>query len=200
MAKRSIGIFFDMRQFTTMRTRNADRWRTGWQAFCKPGNPDRTCNITWRGFKWRRFLVSLCHQTKRTRIMKTKKDIITEIENVFSKDPNKEIDIRNTGVSFVNKRYGLHGTILCLVEGTIMVRLNKDSNVYWKANLSERKKEELVSLMTCIGKDWFFETRVTEKERSNDFSFFLFRKSVRQQWIGMRPEKSRRDSESTSSS
>lgn len=85
--------------------------------------------------------------------MKTKKDIITEIENVFSKDPNKEIDIRNTGVSFVNKRYGLHGTILCLVEGTIMVRLNKDSNVYWKANLSERKKEELVSLMTCIGKD-----------------------------------------------
>lgn len=90
---------------------------------------------------------------KRTRIMKTKKDIITEIENVFRKDPNKEIDVRNTGVGFVNKRYGLHGTILCLVEGTVMVRLDKDSNVYWKANLNERKKEELASLAACIGKD-----------------------------------------------
>lgn len=85
--------------------------------------------------------------------MKTKKDIITEIENVFRKDPNKEIDVRNTGISFVNKRYGLHGTILRLVEGTVMVRLDKDSNVYWKANLNERKKEELVSLLACIGKD-----------------------------------------------
>ena len=85
--------------------------------------------------------------------MKTKKDIIAEIENVFRKDPNKEIDVRDTGISFVNKRYGLHGTILCLVEGTVMVRLNKDSNVYWRANLKERKKEELASLMACIGKD-----------------------------------------------
>ena len=85
--------------------------------------------------------------------MKTKKDIIAEIENVFRKDPNKEIDVRDTGVSFVNKRYGLHGTVLCLVEGTVMVRLNKDSNVYWRANLEERKKEELASLMACIGKD-----------------------------------------------
>lgn len=85
--------------------------------------------------------------------MKTKKDIIAEIENVFRKDPNKEIDVRDTGISFVNKRYGLHGTILCLVEGTVMVRLNKDSNVYWRANLEERKKEELASLMACIGKD-----------------------------------------------
>jgi hypothetical protein len=87
------------------------------------------------------------------RTMKTKKEIITEIENVFRKDPNKEIDVKNTGVSFVNKRYGLCGTILCLVEGTVMVRLNKDSNVYWKANLNEKKKEELVSLTACMGKD-----------------------------------------------
>ena len=85
--------------------------------------------------------------------MKTKKDIITEIENVFRENPNKEVDVRDTGVGFVNKRYGLHGTILCCMSGTVVVKTNKGYDVYWKANLNERKKEELTALLACIKKD-----------------------------------------------
>lgn len=84
--------------------------------------------------------------------MKTKKEIIAEIENVFRDNPNKEIDVRDTGVSFINKRYGLCGTILCCMNGTVVVKMNKGYDVYWKANLNERKKDELVSLLACIGK------------------------------------------------
>lgn len=152
MTKRPGRTFFDMRQFTTMRTRNADDEEQVDKLSVIRKIPTGHALLP-KGASSEGDFQYLCVKQKRTRIMKTKKDIITEIENVFCKDPNKEIDVRNTGVSFVNKRYGLRGTILCLVEGTVMVRLNKDSNVYWKANLNERKKEELVSLMTCIGKD-----------------------------------------------
>lgn len=75
----------------------------------------------------------------------TKKEIISQIENVFREHPCLEVNVND--MPFRNGRWGFHGYCLCLKFDHVMVKPWSGADTYWLTDLMKQTKENLNTIL-----------------------------------------------------